>query len=71
MRKTNEEFESVWHDVDLNLFSLERVQLTGLRSAGRRSSKPKQSIKTVPRDPITRVAKSLPLIVLASEIVYN
>ena len=29
---TNEEFASVWHDVDLNLFSPERVQLTGLRS---------------------------------------
>ena len=48
---TNEVFASVWHDVDLNLFSPE--QLTGLRSAGRRSSKPKQSIKTFPRDPIT------------------
>ena len=50
---TNEEFASVWHNVDLNLFSPERVQLTGLRSAGRRSPKPKQSIKTVPRDPVT------------------
>ena len=50
---TNEEFAAVWHDVDLNLFSPERVKLTGLRSAGRRSPKPKQSIKTVPCDPIT------------------
>ena len=39
--------------MDLNLFSPERVKLIGLRSADRRSPKPKQSIKTVPRDPIT------------------
>ena len=50
---TNEEFAAVWHDVDLNLFSPERVKLSGLKSAGRRSPKPKQSIKTVPRGPVT------------------
>ena len=49
----NEEFASVWHDVDLNLFLPERMKLTGLRSAGGKSSKPKQSIKTVPWDPTT------------------
>ena len=43
----------MWHDVDLNLFSPERVSLTGLHSAGGRTTRPKQSIETVPRDPTT------------------
>ena len=50
---TNEEFAWVWHDVDLNLFSPDRVNLTGLHTAGDRLQKPSQSIKTVPRDPAT------------------
>ena len=50
---TNEEFASVWHDVDLNLFSPERVSLTGLHSVGVKTPRPRQSIKMVPQDPTT------------------
>ena len=45
---TNEEFASVWHDVDLNMFSPDQVSLTGLHAGGDRRQKPSLLIKTVP-----------------------